>query len=236
RHHRAPHRARGDGARHAGRGPGRGGLPPQALHRAAHRGRRGPAPGHRAGPRHRDRGRRRRPGPARPGGRCGAGRRRRAMIGALVRAPLPPVLREVGRRDDVLVVRIGVDDAELERLLAAAGAAEDGRAGTGGAAVPEPVTKAVTDLDEVEVDHPLAAEPVGHLVLISGTMTDLRRAVAVRSLLPPARNITIAVGALPYLWPAPLPTATAHPGWRHLTDVHIRVVEKRSWVMEAEFA
>lgn len=158
------------------------------------------------------------------------------MIGALVRAPLPPVLREVGRRDDVLVVRIGVDDAELERLLAAAGAAEDGRAGTGGAAVPEPVTKAVTDLDEVEVDHPLAAEPVGHLVLISGTMTDLRRAVAVRSLLPPARNITIAVGALPYLWPAPLPTATAHPGWRHLTDVHIRVVEKRSWVMEAEFA
>ena len=160
------------------------------------------------------------------------------MIGALARAPLPPVLREVGRRDDVLVVRIGVDDAELERLLGAAG---NGRSAPSGAqavpdGVPETVTKAVADLDEVEVGRPLATEPVGHLVLIAGTMTDLRRAVAVRALLPPAGNITIAVGALPYLWPAPLPTATAHPGWRHLRDVHIRVVEQRSWVMEAEFA
>jgi Glycosyltransferases involved in cell wall biogenesis len=141
------------------------------------------------------------------------------VIGALPQAPLPPVLREAERRDDVLVTRVGVDDAELERLLG------PGTAGRG-----------AVDLDEVEVDHPLAEHPVGHLVLFAGTMTDLRRAVAVRALLPPARHVTIAVGALPYLWPAPLPVATAHPGWRHLRDLRVRVIQQRSWVLETEFA
>lgn len=153
------------------------------------------------------------------------------MIGALARTTLPPVLREAGRRDDVLVARVGVDDAELRLLLAA------GRPDTAGAAGRDDHGgPAAVDLDEVAADRPLAEEPVGHLLLLAGTMTDLRRAVAVRALLPPAGKVTIAVGALPYLWPAPLPVASAHPGWRHLRDLRIRVVEKRSWVMEAEFA
>ncbi|MEV5413231.1 glycosyltransferase [Thermopolyspora sp. NPDC052614] len=163
------------------------------------------------------------------------------MIGALARAGLSPVVREDGARERLLIARVGVDDGELDRLLGpdvaskgpgpASGADRPGGLDRGGGS-----GWTVVDLDEVEVDRPLAEGPVERLLLIAGTMTDLRRAVTVRALLPPARNVTIAVGALPYLHPAPLPVASGHAGWRHLRDLHVRMIEKRSWVLETEFS
>lgn len=86
---------------------------------------------------------------------------------------------------------------------------------------------------EADLDDPPA--PAGFAVLLAGTFTDLRRAVALGDWLPQAAHIAVAIGTVPAHWGPPLPVQPGQNQWRHLEDMHVQRHAGGAWSVELYF-
>ncbi|WP_153054090.1 glycosyltransferase [Planomonospora sphaerica] len=93
----------------------------------------------------------------------------------------------------------------------------------------------VADLDAVPTGAVLSEGPVAQVVVLARTVTDLRRAVTLNTLLPKAARVTVAVADTPPLRHAPLAATSPHANWRTLQDWRISRTGDRSWTVEARF-